>query len=244
MEWISNMKVFRSSLEKLLFIVGLLLLSFYVAARIHGFVSSRAELSRFWQARETASRAETASASLLQGGANPDFQLWSAKRIAAYKQSLSSAAPLPLAVLSIPAVNLEVPVLEGTNEFTLNRAVGHIEDTPEPGQNGNVGIAGHRDGFFRRLKDLQQGDAIELITQKERARYVVDEILVVSPEDVSVLRSRSKTSLTLVTCYPFYYVGSAPQRYIVHASIANPVDRPRARQQSSSAVRGGGQEEH
>jgi sortase A len=71
----------------------------------------------------------------------------------------------------------------------------------------------------------------------------VDEILIVFPKDVSVLGSRSKNSLTLVTCYPFYYVGSAPQRYIVHASIANPVDRPRASQQSSSAVRGGGQEQ-
>jgi sortase A len=243
MERIGNMKAFRSGFERLLLIVGLLLLSFYVAARIHGVVSSRAELSRFWQARETASRPETSNASR-QDGASPDFRLWSPQRVAAYKQSLRSAAPLPLAVLSIPSINLEVPVLEGTDELTLNRAVGHIDGTPEPGQNGNVGIAGHRDGFFRGLKDLQQGDAIELITQKERYRYVVDEILIVSPEDVSVLRSRSKTSLTLVTCYPFYYVGSAPKRYIVHASIANRVDRPRARQQSSSAVRGGGQEQH
>jgi sortase A len=159
MERIRNMKVFRSGLERLLLIVGLLLLSFCVAARIHSVVSSRAELNRFWQAQETASRAETASPSL-QDGANPDFQLWSAKRIAAYKQSLSSAAALPLAVLSIPAIKLEVPVLEGTDEFTLNRAVGHIDSTSQPGQNGNVGIAGHRDGFFRGLKDLQQGDAI------------------------------------------------------------------------------------
>jgi sortase A len=240
MERLSNMKVFSSGFERLLLIVGLLLLSFYVGARIHGVVSSRGQLNRFWQARETASRPETGSSS--QNGANPDFRLWSEKRIAAYKQSLSSAVPLPLAVLSIPAINLEVPVLEGTDEFTLNRAVGHIEGTPEPGQNGNIGIAGHRDGFFRVLKDLHQGDAIELSTQKESARYVVDEILIVSPEDVSVLGARSKASLTLVTCYPFYYVGSAPQRYIVHASIANPVDRPGARQQSSSAIRVGGQE--
>ena len=243
MERIANMKVFRSGLERLLLVVGLFLLSLYVAARIYGVFSSSAELTRFRQAQETASRAETGSA-LLQDGANPEFRLWSAKRIAAYKLSLSSEASLPLAVLSIPAVKLEVPVLEGTDEFTLNRAVGHIDSTPKPGQNGNVGIAGHRDGFFRGLKDLQQGDLIELITQKETARYVVDEILIVPPKDVSVLRSRSKASLTLVTCYPFYYVGSAPQRYIVHASITNPVDRPRSRQQSSSTVRGGGQEQH
>ena len=235
------MKAFRNGFEKFLLIAGLLLVSFYVAAHIHGVISSRAELNRFWQARETAFRAETTSGAR-EDGRNPDFRLWSAQRIAAYKQSLSSAAPLPLAVLSIPAINLDVPVFEGTDEFTLNRAVGHIDGTPEPGQNGNVGIAGHRDGFFRGLKDLQQGDAIELITQKENARYVVDEILIVSPADVSVLRSRSNASLTLVTCYPFYYVGSAPQRYIVHASIANAADRPRALQQSSSGVREGGQD--
>jgi sortase A len=242
MERTSNMKVFRSGFERFLLIVGLLLVSFYGAAHIHGVISSRAELNRFWQARETAFRAETTSGAR-EDGRNPDFRLWSAQRIAAYKQSLSGAAPLPLAVLSIPAINLDVPVFEGTDEFTLNRAVGHIDGTPEPGQNGNVGIAGHRDGFFRGLKDLQQGDAIELITQKESARYVVEEILIVSPADVSVLRSRSNASLTLVTCYPFYYVGSAPQRYIVHASIANSADRPRALQ-SSSGVRGRGQETH
>jgi sortase A len=227
MERLSNMKVISSGLERLLLILGLLLLSFYAAARIPSLLSSRAELSRFWEAQETASRAETASASL-QDGASPDFHLWSAQRIAGYKKSLNSAVPLPLAVLSIPAIHLKVPVLEGTDEFTLNRAVGHIDGTPEPGQNGNVGIAGHRDGFFRGLKDIHDGDAIELITRKETARYLVDEILIVSPGDVFVLRPRPKTSLTLVTCFPFYYVGHAPKRYIVHASIANPVDSRKA----------------
>jgi sortase A len=242
MERISTMKVLRSGFERLLLIVGLLLLSFYFAAHIHGVLSSRAELSRFWQAQETASKGGVETSR--RDGASPDFRLWSPQRIAAYKASLASESNPPLAVLRIPPLNLEVPVLDGTDDFTLNRAVGHIDGTPEPGQYGNVGIAGHRDGFFRGLKDVHEGDTIELITQKESARYVVDEILIVSPKDVSVLRARSKASLTLVTCYPFYYIGSAPQRYIVHASIANPVDRPRARQQPSSAERGGGQEKH
>lgn len=225
-----------SGFERMLLIAGLLLVSFYVAARIHSLVSSHAELNRFWRTRESASKVGADSASL-PDAANPDFQLWSAQRIAAYKQSLASAAPLPLAVLNIPAINLEVPVLEGTDEFALNRAVGHIDGTPEPGQEGNIGIAGHRDGFFRRLKDIQQGDAIELFTKTDKVRYIVDEIQIVSPEDVSVLRSRSKASLTLVTCYPFYFVGSAPQRYIVRASIVNTGGRPNARGPSSSAER-------
>lgn len=216
------MKVLGGGLERLLLIVGLVLLSLYAAARIHGAPSHHSELSRFWQAQETASK-HGASGTSPKDGASPDFRLWSPQRIAAYKASLVSEASPPLAVLSIPSINLEVPVLDGTDDFTLNRAVGHIEGTPAPGQQGNVGIAGHRDGFFRGLKDVHEGDAIELITQKERARYVVDEILIVSPEEISVLGARSKSSLTLVTCYPFYYVGSAPQRYIVHASIANTI---------------------
>ena len=200
--------------------MGLLLLPLYMAAPIHGVLSYHSELSGVWQAQETASK-DGASGTSRKDRASPDFRLWSPQRIAAYKATLVSEASPPLAVLSIPSINLEVPVLDGTDDFTLNRAVGHIEGTPAPGQQGNVGIAGHRDGFFRGLKDVHEGDAIELITQKERARYVVDEILIVSPEEISVLGARSKSSLTLVTCYPFYYVGSAPQRYIVHASIAN-----------------------
>jgi sortase A len=116
--------------------------------------------------------------------------------------------------------------LEGKDDFTLNRAAGHIEATAEPGQDGNVGIAGHRDGFFRVLKDIHQGDAIELITTKQDIRYVVDELLIVNPQDVSVLQPRSRASLTLVTCYPFYFVGSAPQRFIVHALVAHPANLP------------------
>lgn len=235
MEHSRSIKVL-SGFERVLLVAGLLFVLFYVAARIHRAVFSHAELNRFWRTRESASK-DGAGSTSLPGAANPDFQLWSAQRIAAYKQSLTSAAPLPLAVLNIPAINLEVPVLEGTDDFTLNRAVGHIEGTPVPGKSGNVGIAGHRDGFFRGLKDIHQGDAIELHTKKDEVRYIVDEILIVSPEDVSVVRPRSESSLTLVTCYPFYFVGSAPKRYIVHASIVNSRDRPNAQGQSPSAER-------
>lgn len=90
-----------------------------------------------------------------------------------------------------------------------------------PGEQGNIGIAGHRDGFFRGLKDVQVGDQIELAVQQHKFVYTVDDIKVVEPHDASVLQPRTRPSLTLVTCYPFYFIGAAPQRYIVQASLTN-----------------------
>ena len=146
-----------------------------------------------------------------------DVSLWSAERIAAWRSALNDTSPEPLAVLRIPRIRLEVPVLKGTDEVTLNRAVGHIEDTAIPGSDGNSGIAGHRDGFFRGLKDIAVGDAIELETLEAREVYRVERTWIVDPEDISVLDPTTTRSLTLVTCYPFYYVGSAPKRFIVRA---------------------------
>ena len=117
-------------------------------------------------------------------------------------------------------------MLPGTDDHTLDRAVGHIEDTAEPGTDGNSGIAGHRDGFFRGLKDIAPGDAIELETLKGKDVYRVERTWVVNPEDVWVLDPTPTRALTLVTCYPFYYVGSAPQRFIVRAVLAGDKSRP------------------
>lgn len=219
MEWSRTLNS-RSRLERLLLFVGVLLLTFYVAARIQGLLSSRWELHRFWQDQKAAD--ETVAGPGWHEYQDADTRFWSQHRTAAYKVAAHSSSPSPLGVLRIAGIHLEVPVLEGTDDFTLNRAASHIEGTAEPGQDGNVGIAGHRDGFFRVLKDIHQGDAIELITTKQDIRYLVDELLIVNPRDVSVLQPRSKPSLTLVTCYPFYFVGSAPQRFIVHASVAHP----------------------
>jgi len=124
-----------------------------------------------------------------------------------------------VAVLGISKFRLRVPVFEGTDDLILNRGVGWIVGTGRPGEAGNIGLAGHRDGFFRGLKDIAVGDAVELTTLAARATYVVDEIEIVSPERVDVLAPRASPSLTLVTCYPFYYVGDAPQRFIVHARL-------------------------
>ena len=150
---------------------------------------------------------------------SPDQRLWSPERVRAWEDSLSRDAPEALAVLRIPRIGVEVPVLEGTDDWTLNRAVGHIEDTARPGGTGNSGIAGHRDGFFRALKDIHDGDVIELKTLGGTEIYQVRRTWIVDPEDLSVLDPTDAPALTLVTCYPFYFVGSAPQRFIVRAVL-------------------------
>jgi sortase A len=152
----------------------------------------------------------------------PDQSLWSPERIVAWRQAVGQTAAAPLAVLRIPRLGLEVAVLPGTDDRTLDRAIGHIDDTALPGADGNSGIAGHRDGFFRGLKDIAEGDAIELETAKVKEVYRVERTWIVAPEDVWVLDPTPTRALTLVTCYPFYYIGPAPQRFIVRAVLAGP----------------------
>jgi sortase A len=147
----------------------------------------------------------------------PDLRLWSPERIAAWRSTAKDAAPVALGVLRIPRIHLEAPLLEGTDDATLNRGVGHIEGTAVPGAEGNSGLAGHRDGFFRGLKDVQAGDVIELETPGANQTYRIERTWIVDPEEVSVLDSTSTRALTVVTCYPFYFVGSAPRRFIVRA---------------------------
>jgi len=205
-------------IERLLLIVGLMLIAIYAVAYVHRTILSGAELKRFRdlqaeQPIETADHFPPVTQFKL------DLSLWSQKRIAEYEQSLTGYVDPPLAVLRISKVHLEAPVLDGTDDLTLNRGLGHIVGTERPGEEGNIGIAGHRDGFFRVLKDVSPGDTIELATPKRVVTYVVDQIVLVRPDDVSVLQPRLRPSLTLVTCYPFYFVGSAPQRYIVQASV-------------------------
>jgi sortase A len=208
-----------SKLERILLFFGILLVSIYVANRAYSAIYSHASVQSFW-AHQTSPPTVVEAQSIWHGGV-PDFRLWSQKRIRAYQTSLAANISPPLGVLEIFAIQLQVPVLEGTDELTLDRAVGHIPGTTPLGETGNIGIAGHRDGFFRGLKDVHVGETIDVYTQRGRSRYAVDEIQTVSPDDVSVLAPRAKPSLTLVTCYPFYFVGSAPLRYIVHARAAD-----------------------
>jgi sortase A len=207
-------------IERALLVVGVLLTSIVIAAHLHRTMLSRTEMRRFENV-QTKQKVETAIEFPPESRFKLDFSLWSAKRIAAYEQILEEHIEHPSAVLRISKVHLEVPVFEGTDELALNRGVGHIAGTGQVGKRGNIGIAGHRDGFFRVLKDVGRGDEIELVTPGGTDIYTVDQVVLVRPDDVSVLESRPVPSLTLVTCYPFYFIGSAPQRYIVQASIAN-----------------------
>ena len=119
--------------------------------------------------------------------------------------------------MEIPRLGVSVIVAEGTAEATLRRAGGHIPGTSLPGQRGNVGIAGHRDTLFRPLRNIRQNDVITLTTLAGDYRYRVTSTEIVSPSDVTVLQSDGDEVLTLVTCYPFYFVGPAPDRFIVRA---------------------------
>jgi len=210
---------FLGRIQRFLLISGVLLIGLYLGARLHREVTSRAALKHFEQSRGQA--LDQSNGLAPTSAQKVDFSLWSEKRIAAYEESLLQHIDRPMAVLRIGKVRLEVPVFEGTDDLTLNRGVGHILGTSHPGEEGNIGIAGHRDGFFRVLKDIAPGDAIELLTENRKENYTVDEIVLVLPSDVSVLQPRVGRSLTLVTCYPFYFVGSAPKRYIVHATLTN-----------------------
>jgi LPXTG-site transpeptidase (sortase) family protein len=145
-----------------------------------------------------------------------DMSTWSRVRVDRYRESLREGVA-PLALLRIPAVKLVVPVFEGTSELNLNRGAGSIEGTARIGEAGNVGIAAHRDGFFRVLKDVRVGDTLLLEHLTATDAYRVVSTTIVDPSEVSVLAPTTIHSVTLVTCYPFYYVGSAPRRFIVRA---------------------------
>jgi sortase A len=189
-------------------------------------------LSAFQIALHSGTRRDLHRFSALQlaiPGVAPDQSLWSRERIAAWRKAVTDSAPAPLAVLRIPRLHLEVPVLPGTDDRTLDRAVGHVDDTAAPGADGNSAIAGHRDGFFRGLKDITTGDLIEVETHRGRQLYRVERTWVVAPEDVWVLDPTASSSLTLITCYPFYFVGPAPQRFIVRAVQVPEVNRTASR---------------
>jgi len=138
-----------------------------------------------------------------------------------------SVTPLPIGAgdpigrVVIARLGISVVVAEGTNRLTLRRAVGHIPGTALPGQPGNTAISGHRDTFFRPLRNVRQNDMIEITTHRGEYRYRVVSTKIVGPSDVSVLDSSESQVLTLVTCYPFYFVGPAPDRFIVRAERVN-----------------------
>ncbi len=197
--------------------LGIALGSFYVGVRLWSN-HERAEGIAEFRAAQSASLATPAPLTVVPD--TVDQSLWSMQRVAAFGASLTSAGA-PTAVLRIPSLALAVPVYEGTGELALNRGAGHIEGTAQLSAAGNIGLAAHRDGFFRPLKDIELDAEIQLDTGGRLLRYRVVDISIVSPEDVHVLARTPIPSITLVTCYPFYFVGNAPQRYIVRAQLTD-----------------------
>jgi len=207
-------------IERSLLAIGLALILVYVSARIHTVVMYHAGMRSF------AALSQTGPSATGDSGEQPpevpvDFRWWSSGRVRAYSDVLAAKFGAPLAVLYISKLGLRVPVFNGTDAMTLNRGAGRISGTARPGERGNIGIAAHRDSFFRGLKGVALGDRIELAALNQKFVYAVDNIAVVTPSDVSVLQARSQPSVTLVTCYPFYFVGRAPQRYVVQASLVD-----------------------
>lgn len=195
-------------LERTCLVTGLALISLGVAVRVDGVAERRAAVAEF----------ERIGISIV---GEVDQVEWSPERKAEYQHALQQDAGETLAVLRIPARNIEVPVFDSTDETALNRGSGHVTGTALPGEKGNVAIAAHRDGFFRGLKDIEIGDEIELMTLGGREMYRVSDLQIVDPLDISVLDPTGESVITLITCYPFYYVGAAPERFVVRATLVN-----------------------
>jgi sortase A len=154
------------------------------------------------------------------------FQLPEKPASAVRPPNLESAPPsapprpgMPVAELSIPRLESVLYVVEGDDARDLKRGPGHVIGSAMPGQDGNCIIAGHRDTHFRILKDIHKGDEILLTRDGETFRYRVDETRVISPRNLEPLRPTREPVLNLITCFPFYYVGAAPKRFVVHATL-------------------------
>lgn len=147
----------------------------------------------------------------------PDQSLWAENMKLKYEKA-KVTDEVPLALLSIDRLNLKAPVYMGTHRITLDRGLGVVNGTTLPGDVGNIAVSGHRDSFFRVLKDIKLGDTIEMQTLDGFEKFEVSDITIVDALEVSVLDPTDTTVLTLITCHPFYYQGYAPDRYIVRAT--------------------------
>jgi sortase A len=152
--------------------------------------------------------------------ASQSSQFESVGKLDAHRQVIEGKA---IGEVEVSRVGLKAIFVQGDSPRILRHAVGHISDTALPGEPGNVVLTAHRDGFFRPLRNIRQGDTVELKTLDGEFAYQVDWTEVVSPHDVAVLQSSTQNTLTLVTCFPFYYVGPAPQRFIVRAHQVEPL---------------------
>lgn len=216
----SRIKYRLGWVEASLYFGGAVLLAVFFLLRFEGERQREAGIAAFTEAveKQVTIASPAAGHGMTASVSPPDQSLWTESRIREYQQSLAVEAAPPLAVMTVARLGIQVPVYDGTDDFNLNRGVARIEGTATVDGTGNLGIAGHRDSFFRGLKDIRIGDEIELLTTRGRLAYTVSSIEIVDPRDVWVLEPTEKKTMTLVTCYPFYYVGHAPKRYIVQAT--------------------------
>ena len=205
-------------LESGLLTTGAIMLASFILIRGWGDYQSWSDIRAFEQAVASES---TAAASSTSYAPEPDYTHWSSKRISDYHEGNEQRDEPPLAIMSIETLDLKVPIYNGTDEVNLNRGAGRIKGTAWIDSPGNLGIAGHRDGFFRVLKDIELGDSIDMLTHQGKTEFVVSSITIVDPTDVSVLAPTDDSTITLVTCYPFYFVGHAPKRYIVKGELVS-----------------------
>lgn len=189
------------ALEGMSWGIGAVMFSLYATALVGGELGRRQDVELFMRSIPP-----------------PDQSLWSGARVAAFNAAQNSVVDKPIGVLRIPSLSLTVPIYATSTELHLNRGVGLIERMAGLDESGNVGIAGHRDGFFRALKDISAGALIEIQTPLRVRRYRVASTQVVPAKDTRPLADTAEPTLTLVTCHPFYYLGPAPQRFIVHGT--------------------------
>lgn len=191
------------ALEKLLFIAGAIAMGVFAYAYGAPKLNAASSVKDFSQMKTLVAR-------------SPNMALWSPERVLAYENASREKAAL--GILTIDSVAIEAPIFPGTSDEILNRGVGWIEGTSPLSGGGNIGLAAHRDGFFRGLKDVQTDDEVVLTTLRGERRYRVTGTDIIEPHETYVLEPTNAAALTLVTCYPFYFVGNAPNRFVVFAT--------------------------
>lgn len=202
------------ALQWITWIVGAALVLCYVAVLAAGEIGRRAGVAVFL--------AESRMSAPAAPGFEPDVSLWSPQRVQDFRDAASELQSAPLAILRISSLHLAAPIYATSSELHLNLGVGVIEGMMPPDQGGNLGLAGHRDGFFRSLKDIAEGALIEVETRERVHRYRVASVDIVDASDTRLLADTDDPTITLVTCYPFYYVGSAPRRFVVRGEYVWP----------------------
>ena len=232
------MRVCTKIIENLLWVCGLFMLAFFLGHLGLAELQRKSDIDAFRLQQQASDQAVASPAERLQLAMYlpplvesdetpaidyklkpPDKSLWSAGRIAAFAVSFEQDTSEVLGILEIPRLDLEVPLYDGASDLHMNLGIARIEGTAMPGDDGNMGVAGHRDGYFRVLKEIKFGDEMIVNSGTALRRYRVEELMIVEPSAVEVLDDTEDTSITLVTCYPFYFVGHAPQRFIVRAVL-------------------------